>query len=123
MRIFLTGATGYIGAGVLDAFVRAGHDVTGLVRTVEKARRVTERGARPVVADLCDPASYRDLADAHDVYVHTGRDHSARSADVERLTLETLAELAREPRTSGQERVIIYTSGLWVLGKTPDPAD
>ena len=43
MRIFLTGATGHIGAAVLDAFVRAGHDVTALVRTNEKARRVAKR--------------------------------------------------------------------------------
>ena len=35
MRIFLTGATGYIGSAVLDAFVRGGHQVTALVRTNE----------------------------------------------------------------------------------------
>ena len=44
MRIFLTGATGYIGAAVLDALVRGGHDVTALVRNNEKARRVAKRG-------------------------------------------------------------------------------
>ncbi len=43
MRIFLTGATGYIGSGVLDALVRAGHDVTALVRNGEKARRLPRR--------------------------------------------------------------------------------
>ena len=48
MRIFLTGATGYIGAAVLDALVRGGHDVTALVRDNEKARRVAKRGAHPV---------------------------------------------------------------------------
>ena len=45
MRIFLTGATGYIGSGVLDALVRAGHTVTALVRDNEKAARVAARGA------------------------------------------------------------------------------
>ena len=45
MRIFLTGATGYIGAAVLDALVKSGHDVTALVRDNEKARRVGRRGA------------------------------------------------------------------------------
>ena len=43
MRIFLTGATGYIGAAVLDALVRGGHDVTALVCDNEKARRVAKR--------------------------------------------------------------------------------
>jgi nucleoside-diphosphate-sugar epimerase len=123
MRIFLTGATGYLGAGVLDAFVRAGHDVTALVRTAEKARRVTARGGRPVIGDLSDAASYRDVAEAHDAYVHAARDHSARGADIEQLTVETLADLARKPRTGGGERLLVYTSGLWVLGKAPDAAD
>ena len=40
MRILLTGATGYIGAAVLDALVRAGHDVTALVRDNSKAARM-----------------------------------------------------------------------------------
>src|SRR5829696_8914013 len=47
MRIFLTGATGYIGSAVLDALVRGGHDVTALVRDNEKARRAGETGRAP----------------------------------------------------------------------------
>ncbi len=47
MRIFLTGATGYIGSAVLDASLRAGHDVTALVRDPEKAERVSLRGVQP----------------------------------------------------------------------------
>ena len=43
MRIFLTGATGYVGSAVLDALVRGGHEVTALVRDNEKAARVTAR--------------------------------------------------------------------------------
>jgi len=55
MRIFLTGATGYIGTAVLDSLIRAGHDVTALVRTNEKARRVAKRGAHPVIGNLSEP--------------------------------------------------------------------
>ena len=58
MRIFLTGATGYIGGAVFDALVKAGHDVTALVRDNEKARRVGKRGGHPVVGNLADPESY-----------------------------------------------------------------
>ena len=43
MRIFLTGGTGYIGAAVLDALVKHGHDVTVLVRNNEKAAAVSAR--------------------------------------------------------------------------------
>ena len=59
MRIFLTGATGYIGGAVFDALVKAGHDVTALVRDNEKARRVGKRGGHPVVGSLADPATFR----------------------------------------------------------------
>jgi nucleoside-diphosphate-sugar epimerase len=123
MRIFLTGATGHVGSVVLDGLVRAGHEVTALVRTADKARQVAKRGGRPVNGDLSEPASYRDVAEAHDAYVHTARDRSNRTAEIDQLAVETLAELVRKPRTGGNGRVLIYTSALWVLGKVPDPAD
>ena len=74
MRIFLTGATGYIGAAVLDALVKAGHDVTALVRDNEKARRVGSRGGHPIVGNLAEPESYKAAAAAQDGYVHTAID-------------------------------------------------
>ena len=44
MRIFLTGATGYIGSAVLDALLRANHQVTALVRTPQAAETARSRG-------------------------------------------------------------------------------
>jgi len=127
MRIFLTGATGYIGAAVLDALVRAGHDVTALVRTNEKAKRVGKRGAHPVIGDLRDPESFRGAAEAQDGYVHAGFDaRSGRGPEIERAVLEALLGAARRPRTGGAAsqapRFFIYTSGVWILGKTVEPA-
>ena len=52
MRIFLTGATGYVGSAVLDALLRAGHSVTAMVRDPERAERLSLRGVQPVIADL-----------------------------------------------------------------------
>ena len=46
MQIFLTGATGYIGSSVLEAFLRARHDVTALVRDPEKADLISREPAR-----------------------------------------------------------------------------
>jgi nucleoside-diphosphate-sugar epimerase len=127
MRIFLTGATGYIGAAVLDALVRGGHDVTALVRNKEKARGVAKRGGHPAIGDLADPESYRAAAEAQDGYIHTAFDaRSGRGAAIDRLVIDTILEAARRPRTSGSSaparRFVIYTSGVWVLGSTPDPA-
>src|SRR6266446_5639874 len=115
MRIFLTGATGYIGCAVLDGLLRGGHDVTTLVRDNEKAARVAARGAHPVVGNLADPESYRSSADAQDGYVHTAFDTaSGRGPAVERVAIETIMAAAKRPRTSGSAaphtRFVIYTS-------------
>jgi len=127
MRIFLTGATGYIGSAVLDALLRAGHDVTALVRNNAKAALVGGRGARPVVGNLADPESYRAAADAQDGYILTAFDAaSGRGPAIDRIGLDTIIAAAKRPRTASstapQTRFIIYTSGVWVLGRTPEPA-
>ena len=85
MRIFLTGATGYIGGAVLDALIKAGHDVTALVRDKEKARRVAKRGGHPVVGNLAEPESFRSAADAQDGYVLAAFDQpSNRGPQIDR---------------------------------------
>ena len=127
MRIFLTGATGYIGGAVLDALLRGGHDVTALVRDNEKARRIAGRGAHPVIGNLADVDSYRAAADAQDGYIHAAFDYaSGRGPAVERTALETMIAAARRPRTAGSNvqssRLIVYTSGAWILGRSPEAA-
>ena len=126
MRIFLTGATGHIGAAVLDALVRGGHDVTALVRDNEKAANVSARGAHPVIGDLSQPESFRGAAEAQDGYVHAALDRSSvRGPKIEKLALETIIAAAKRPRTAGStepaKRFVIFTSDVWVLGPAPDP--
>src|SRR3982074_127674 len=102
MRIFLTGATGYIGAAVLDALVRGGHDVTALVRNNEKARSVAKRGAHTVIGNLAEPPALRAAADAQDGYVHAAFDtRSGRGPAIEQTALETIIAAAKRPRTTG----------------------
>ncbi len=127
MRIFLTGATGYVGAAVLDGLLRAGHDVTALVRDNEKAARVAARGARPVIGNLADAESYRAAADAQDGYVHTAYDTSSgRGPAIDRIAVDVMLAAAKRPRTASSNgpanRFVIYTSAAWVLGRTPEPA-
>src|SRR3989442_5322607 len=125
MRIFLAGATGYIGAGVLDALVRAGHDVTALVRNNEKARHVAERGAHPAVGNLAEPDSFRDAVEGQDGYIHAAFDSSPGGGpSVEQTAVATMIAAAQHPRgnASHSSRFVIYTSGVWILRKSPDPA-
>ena len=118
MRVFLTGGTGYVGSAVLDALVRAGHHVDALVRNSEAAARVQARGAHPVLGDLSSRASWRDAAAAADGAIHTAVDYGGRQRELDTTAIDGLLGL---PAKAG--RFLIYTSGIWVLGPTLDPAD
>ncbi len=118
MRIFLTGGTGYVGSAVLDALVRGGHTIDALVRHSQGAAVVQARGAAPVLGDVLDPSSWRDAAAAADVAIHAATEYGPRVRQVDEAAVNTLAAL---PRRNG--RVIIYTSGVWVLGSAPAPVD
>jgi nucleoside-diphosphate-sugar epimerase len=123
MRIFLTGATGYIGSAVLDALVRSGHEVTALVRNTEKAERVSRLGVSPIVGDLSKPASYVPAATAADGIVHTAYEFSKNGHKVDRAALDTLISAAERRASNGQPASLVYTSGVWVLGDARTPAD
>jgi nucleoside-diphosphate-sugar epimerase len=123
MRIFLTGATGYIGSAVLDALLRAGHDVTALVRDPEKAERVSRRGVEPIIGDLSKASSYSPAAVAADAIVHTAYEFSKNGQKVDRLALETLVAAAERRAAAGLPASLVYTSGVWVLGDARTPAD
>jgi nucleoside-diphosphate-sugar epimerase len=123
MRIFLTGATGYVGSAALDALVRAGHEVAALVRNTEKAERVSRLGVDPIVGDLSKPASYSAAATAADGIVHTAYEFSKNGQKVDRVALDTLIAAAEGRAAKGQPASLVYTSGIWVLGNARTPAD
>ena len=118
MRLFLTGGTGYVGSAVLDALVRHGHHVDALVRTPEAASLVQARGGHPVPGDLVNAESWRVAAGSADGVVHAAVDYSARQRDVDAATVDAIEALPSRPG-----RVVIYTSGIWVLGPAPEPVD
>lgn len=70
MRLFLAGGTGVLGRRVLLGLVAAGHEVTAVARSPEKAASVRAAGATPVTVDLFDPAAVRDAVARHEVVVN-----------------------------------------------------
>ncbi|HSK08152.1 MAG TPA: NAD-dependent epimerase/dehydratase family protein [Vicinamibacterales bacterium] len=120
MRIFVTGASGYIGHAVTEALVRGGHQVTGLVRNTERAALVAARGGTPIIGDLAEPSSYRDLVHNHEAVVHAAMEGSPRGAELDRIAIETMLGALKEGEAG--PRVFVYTSGVWVLGSTREPA-
>src|SRR5688572_28074074 len=122
MRIFLTGATGYVGAAALGAFVRHGHEVAALVRHPVKAERLANAGVTTIVGDVSKPDSFVGVARTCDVLVHTAIDRSARGPLMDGAAVAAMLDVARERRREGLPASIIYTSGTWVLGHQPDGA-
>ncbi len=116
MRIFVTGATGYIGSAVVRELVDAEHRVMGLTRLAEKADYLRELGAEPVVGDLRDTDSYHDALMTADALVHLAAEHSDARVEVDRAAVDAMLGAADE----GPARIMVYTSGCFVLGETGD---
>lgn len=113
MKVFLTGATGYIGSAVCELLKSKGHQPMGLARSAEKAQFLESRGylARP--GDLRDPASLRAPAAEADAVIHLARDPGPDSGQVDRAAVEAMLDAL-----SGPTKPFIYTSGVWVIGDT-----
>ena len=124
MRVFLTGATGYIGSAILDALLRGGHQVTALVRDPEKAERVAARGVQTVLGDLGTTAGYVAHAETCDGTIHAGFEPSKRGPDVDRVALDALIAAVRRRGAGAVERTpfFLYTSSAWAIGKAIRPA-
>jgi nucleoside-diphosphate-sugar epimerase len=122
MRIFLTGATGYVGSAVLDALVRGGHEVAALVRDPERAQALAARGIEAVVGTLGTPARYVAAAETCDVIIHTAFEASKDGVAIDRQATDELLDAASRRAGRGEPAALIYTSGVWVLGNTDAPA-
>jgi nucleoside-diphosphate-sugar epimerase len=125
MRIFLTGATGYIGSAVLDALLRANHQITALVRTPQAADALAVRSVTPVLGDLKTVNPHRtaqDGFDGFDSYIHIAADSSPRREEIDRKVIDTLLAAAAS-RANDAPCSLVYTSGLWALGSNAQPLD
>jgi nucleoside-diphosphate-sugar epimerase len=105
MKIFCTGASGYIGGSVAAHFVAAGHHVTGLVRSPEKAEAVRARGIQPLLGTLDDGEILAQAAWAADIVVN------AASADHKGAVVALLDAISE----SG--KAFIHTSGSSIVGR------
>jgi len=118
MRIFLTGATGYVGSAVLHALVRGGHEVSTLHRNPRESAHASLPDTRTVVGDLSEPETYTAAAEACDAIVHTAFEASKRGPQVDRQAIDALLAVAARRANRGQRATFVYTSSAWVLGNT-----
>ncbi|MDU4694462.1 MULTISPECIES: SDR family oxidoreductase [Paenibacillus] len=128
MKVFVTGATGWIGSATVDELMRAGHQVIGLARSDAAAALLQEKGATALRGDLDDLDSLRRGALEAEAVVHLANKHDwanpAESDRAERAAVETLANAL-----VGTRRPFVVANGISglvqgrpVLETDPSPA-
>ena len=124
MKVFLAGATGAIGQQLVPQLVAAGHEVTGMTRSEEKADLIRSLGARPVVADALDrEAVGRAISEAGpDAVVHEltaipqqldMRNPDRSFALTNRLRTEGTDHLLSAARAANVERFVAHSCAGW----------
>jgi nucleoside-diphosphate-sugar epimerase len=113
MKVFLTGASGYVGQAIIRSLRSRGHQVSGLVRSDTSAAKVAALGAEPVRGDIRDLALLQAQTATSDGTVHTAFEFTPDVATVDRE-----ATLAMLEALKGSGKPFIYTSGAWIYGPT-----
>ncbi|WP_236657468.1 NAD-dependent epimerase/dehydratase family protein [Acidisarcina polymorpha] len=119
MRIFVTGATGFIGTELVKELIEAGHKVRGLTRSDAGAEQLKAAGAEIHRGDMQNLDSLRNGATSMDAVINLAFDHDmsnfARNAENEMKAIEALGS-ALEPG-----KVLLVTSGVAITSGGPGP--
>jgi nucleoside-diphosphate-sugar epimerase len=116
MRVFVTGASGFVGSAVVRELIGAGHQVLGLVRSDNSAKALEAIGGAAHHGDLNDLESIRTGAAACDAVVHTAFDHDfskfQANCETDRRVIEALGSAV-----AGSQRRLVVTSAIGILPK------
>ncbi|HEX4005920.1 MAG TPA: SDR family oxidoreductase [Acidobacteriaceae bacterium] len=112
MRVFVTGATGFIGSRVVPELIAAGHSVLGLTRSEAGAAALTAAGAQPHRGDIYDLESIRSGAAQADAVIHLAFNHDfskfQENCETDRRVIETLGATVRP----GQPLLVTSGTGM-----------
>lgn len=117
MKVFVTGASGYVGFAAACALRRAGHAVYGMVRREEAEVLLRRAEIHPVIATMQNPANVYATIEQCSVLIHAAADYQTDTLKLDRQMMEVLLAIAKR---GAQPKTVIYTSGVWVYGDTDD---
>jgi nucleoside-diphosphate-sugar epimerase len=109
VRIFITGATGYIGGAVAPALRERGHDVAALVRPETDTKALRDLGVIIEAGDLASLPSLADSLGSYDVFLHIAQANTPDAPALNRTALDVF---------TAQPGFLVYTSGVWVCGNS-----
>lgn len=116
MRVFVTGASGWIGSATVDELLGAGHEVVGLARSDASAASLQAKGATVLRGDLDDLDSLRKGADGAEAVVHLANKHDwsdqAGTNRAERVAVQTIGDVL-----AGSDRPFLVASGVAALAQ------
>jgi len=114
MRVFVTGASGFVGSAIVNDLLSAGHQVLGLVRSDKGAEQVKTAGAEALLGDVNDLEILKQGATACDAVIHTAFNHDfsrfKANCEDDRRVIEGLGNIL-----AGTGKPLVVTSGVGLL--------
>lgn len=114
MKVFVTGASGYVGSAVVRELISAGHQVIGLARSEASAKIISDAGAEVLLGNLEDLEVLKKGATQADGIIHTAFIHDfsqyQKAGEVDRSAINAMGEVI-----AGTEKPLIVTSGMLAL--------
>lgn len=114
MRVFVTGASGFVGSAIVQELLKNGHEVLGLIRSEKSVEQLASAGATPLLGDVNDPEILRRGTTDSDAVIHTAFNHDfsqfKASCEADRKVIETLGEAL-----VGSGKPLVVTTGMGLL--------
>lgn len=114
MRVFVTGASGFVGSAIVKELIAAGHQVLGLARSDSSAESIRKAGAQVLLGDVNDPSILQKGAAQSDAVIHTAFNHDfsqfKANCEADRKVIEALGAAL-----TGSDRPLVITSGIGLL--------